>query len=53
MCMRLCVRDSQESPVLDELAAGSSQVHGAGRVSSTDLCISNILNTCIMKSFLT
>lgn len=49
------VRDSQESSVLDELAAGSSQVHNAGVVSSTDFVynISKLHNTFIMKSLLT
>lgn len=45
MFMCLCVRESQKSSVLDELAAGSSQLHSAGWVSSTDLCISKILNS--------
>lgn len=44
-CMCLCLRDSQESSELDELAAGSSHIHNAGRVSGTDLCTSKLLIT--------
>lgn len=41
--------DSQESSVLDELAAGSSQVPSAGKVSSSNLCMFNLLNMCIIE----
>lgn len=53
MRMCLCVRASQESSVLDELAAASSQVQNARGVSNTYLCISKFINTCIMKCLVT